>query len=110
MLDLLPYKALIDGLQFGAALDVRDRGISLESHPKAGLRQHQSAAAARAQFQDGGYLPPDITFDDEYQFNEGGVAFELYHTQGETVDHLMVWLPRNGFFFQGTCSTPAFRC
>ncbi|HLY16712.1 MAG TPA: alkyl sulfatase dimerization domain-containing protein [Bryobacteraceae bacterium] len=40
-----------------------------------------------------GYIPPQITFDEEYRFTEGGVRFELYHTLGETVDHLMVWLP-----------------
>jgi len=40
-----------------------------------------------------GYIPPQITFDEEYKFTEGGVRFELYHTLGETVDHLMVWLP-----------------
>jgi alkyl sulfatase BDS1-like metallo-beta-lactamase superfamily hydrolase len=40
-----------------------------------------------------GYIPPQIVFDAEYKFTEGGVRFELYHTQGETVDHLMVWLP-----------------
>jgi alkyl sulfatase BDS1-like metallo-beta-lactamase superfamily hydrolase len=40
-----------------------------------------------------GYIPPQIVFDEEYRFVEGGVRFELYHTQGETVDHLMVWLP-----------------
>jgi alkyl sulfatase BDS1-like metallo-beta-lactamase superfamily hydrolase len=40
-----------------------------------------------------GYLEPTITFDREYKFTEGGLRFELYHTQGETVDHLMVWLP-----------------
>lgn len=39
-----------------------------------------------------GYIPPQITFDEEYKFTEGGVRFELYHTLGETVDHLMVWL------------------
>ena len=40
-----------------------------------------------------GYIPPQILFDEEYKFTEGGVRFELYHTLGETVDHLMVWLP-----------------
>jgi alkyl sulfatase BDS1-like metallo-beta-lactamase superfamily hydrolase len=40
-----------------------------------------------------GYIPPQIVFDENYKFTEGGVRFELYHTQGETVDHLMVWLP-----------------
>ncbi len=40
-----------------------------------------------------GYIPPQIIFGEEHKFVEGGVRFELYHTQGETVDHLMVWLP-----------------
>lgn len=40
-----------------------------------------------------GYLPPNITFDEEYRFTEGGARFELYHTEGETMDHLMVWTP-----------------
>src|ERR1035438_6022490 len=40
-----------------------------------------------------GYIPPQITFDEGHKFTEGGVRFELYHTLGETVDHLMVWLP-----------------
>jgi alkyl sulfatase BDS1-like metallo-beta-lactamase superfamily hydrolase len=40
-----------------------------------------------------GYIAPQITFDEEYKFTEAGTRFELYHTQGETVDHLMVWLP-----------------
>ncbi|HTQ53080.1 MAG TPA: alkyl/aryl-sulfatase [Bryobacteraceae bacterium] len=40
-----------------------------------------------------GYIPPQITFGEEYKFSEGGLRFELYHTLGETVDHLMVWLP-----------------
>lgn len=40
-----------------------------------------------------GYIPPQITFDEEYKFTENGTRFELFHTQGETVDHLMVWLP-----------------
>jgi alkyl sulfatase BDS1-like metallo-beta-lactamase superfamily hydrolase len=38
-------------------------------------------------------IQPTITFDDEYSFELGGKRFELYHTWGETWDHLMVWLP-----------------
>lgn len=37
---------------------------------------------------------PTITFDSEYRFELGGVRFELFHTSGETPDHLMVWLPQ----------------
>ena len=41
-----------------------------------------------------GYVQPDILFDDKYAFEEGGVRLsELYHTLGETFDHLMVWMP-----------------
>lgn len=48
-----------------------------------------------------GYIPPNILFDEEHSFDEGGVRFELYHTQGETVDHLMVWMPRERVLFPG---------
>lgn len=36
----------------------------------------------------------DIFFDDKYEFAVGGVKFELYHTPGETPDHLTVWIPQ----------------
>lgn len=48
-----------------------------------------------------GYIPPDVTFDEQYKFEEGGVQFELYHTQGETVDHVMIWLPQEAVLFPG---------
>jgi alkyl sulfatase BDS1-like metallo-beta-lactamase superfamily hydrolase len=48
-----------------------------------------------------GYVQPDITFENEYKFEEGGVQFELFHTEGETVDHLMIWLPQERALFPG---------
>jgi alkyl sulfatase BDS1-like metallo-beta-lactamase superfamily hydrolase len=48
-----------------------------------------------------GYIPPDIMFDEEYRFEEGGTEFELFHAQGETFDHLMVWLPKERVLFPG---------
>jgi alkyl sulfatase BDS1-like metallo-beta-lactamase superfamily hydrolase len=36
---------------------------------------------------------PDTLFDDRYSLDVGGVRFELYHTPGETPDHLTVWIP-----------------
>jgi alkyl sulfatase BDS1-like metallo-beta-lactamase superfamily hydrolase len=36
----------------------------------------------------------DILFDQKYEFTLGGLKFELYHTPGETPDHLTVWIPR----------------
>jgi alkyl sulfatase BDS1-like metallo-beta-lactamase superfamily hydrolase len=44
---------------------------------------------------------PTITFDQEYSFVLGGKKFELYHTMGETPDHLMVWLPDERALFCG---------
>jgi glyoxylase-like metal-dependent hydrolase (beta-lactamase superfamily II) len=83
MRQLLPFRKMADDLQFGLSLEVKDRGISLDGHAIDG------------------YVPPDVTFGEEYRFEHGGVVFELYHTQGETHDHLMVWLPNEGILFPG---------
>ncbi len=47
------------------------------------------------------FVWPTITFDREYTFVLGGKRFELYHTVGETPDHLMVWLPHEKALFCG---------
>lgn len=47
------------------------------------------------------FVMPTITFDDQYSFTLGGKTFELYHTTGETPDHLMVWLPDEKALFCG---------
>ncbi len=44
---------------------------------------------------------PTITFDREYSFVLGGKTFELFHTSGETPDHLMVWIPEERALFCG---------
>ena len=72
---LADYNRRLNAIQFGVTLPEGERGVKL---------------APRLEF---GYIPPDILFDDKYSFEEGGVSFELYHTLGETFDHLMVWLP-----------------
>jgi alkyl sulfatase BDS1-like metallo-beta-lactamase superfamily hydrolase len=73
------YNYKLNVVQWGAHVPLGERGatlgVDLLNRPESG------------------YIPPRITFDEEYKFTEGGVRFELYHTQGETVDHLMVWLP-----------------
>jgi len=38
-------------------------------------------------------MMPTITFENEYSFTLGGKRFELFHTRGETQDHLAIWLP-----------------
>jgi len=73
------YNRRLNQVQWAAHVDRGQRGTTLGVdllHPGAS-----------------GYIAPTITFDEEYKFTEGGVRFELYHTEGETVDHLMVWLP-----------------
>ena len=47
------------------------------------------------------FVWPTITFDREYAFVLGGKRFQLYHTIGETPDHLMVWLPDEKALFCG---------
>ncbi|MGH9847303.1 MAG: alkyl/aryl-sulfatase, partial [Blastocatellia bacterium] len=49
----------------------------------------------------GAKIEPDILFDDKYEFTLGGVRFEIYHTPGETPDHLTVWIPRYKAAFIG---------
>lgn len=44
---------------------------------------------------------PTVTFDEAYSFDLGGKRFELFHTTGETPDHLMVWLPEDKALFCG---------
>jgi alkyl sulfatase BDS1-like metallo-beta-lactamase superfamily hydrolase len=40
-------------------------------------------------------------FDEEYSFELGGTRFELYHTPGETYEHMTVWLPQLRAAFVG---------
>jgi alkyl sulfatase BDS1-like metallo-beta-lactamase superfamily hydrolase len=49
----------------------------------------------------GAVLHPTILFDDKHEFALGGVKFELYHTPGETPDHLTVWIPQYKAAFVG---------
>jgi alkyl sulfatase BDS1-like metallo-beta-lactamase superfamily hydrolase len=49
----------------------------------------------------GGKIEPTIFFDEEYEFELGGLKFEIYHTPGETPDHLTVWIPKYKVAFTG---------
>ncbi len=81
------YNTRLNAIQFGSALPAEKRGARLAMDPRQpGVR---------------GYIRPDIFFDDEYRFEEGGVKFELYHTLGETFDHLMVWIPQERVLLPG---------
>ena len=90
MYRLLPQKRRLNALQFGFSLHPNERSISLVGPPEDG------------------YIKPDVLVEEEYHFEQGGVAFELYHTQGESVDHLMVWLPKEEVLFPGDLFYSAF--
>jgi alkyl sulfatase BDS1-like metallo-beta-lactamase superfamily hydrolase len=81
------YNARLNAIQFGSALPAEKRGARLA------VDARQSGGR--------GYIRPDMFFDDEYRFEEGGVKFELYHTLGETFDHLMVWIPQERTLLPG---------
>lgn len=52
---------------------------------------------------------PDITFDDSYGFELGGMKFELLATPGgETIDSCVVWLPEHRILFSGNVFGPLF--
>jgi alkyl sulfatase BDS1-like metallo-beta-lactamase superfamily hydrolase len=49
----------------------------------------------------GAKIEPTILFGDHYEFTLGGLEFEIFHTPGETPDHLTVWIPRYKAAFPG---------
>ena len=51
------------------------------------------ANLAGTPFVDRRFLPPTLTFDRELDVEVGGLTVHLEHTEGETRDHLMVWIP-----------------
>lgn len=91
------YNRRLNAVQFGASLPEAERGVTL-----ATIRDGMPNPP------ENGYLPPDVLFDDKHLFEEGGVHFELYHTQGETLDHLMVWLPKEEVLMPGDLFYPSF--
>jgi alkyl sulfatase BDS1-like metallo-beta-lactamase superfamily hydrolase len=49
----------------------------------------------------GATIEPTILFDEHHEFTLGGLEFQVYHTPGETEDHLTVWIPRYKAAFIG---------
>ena len=104
---LLGYNQRLNYYQFGFALPREQRGSRLAEDLSAtiavslGIKPDTSDGKPKPTPWVSGYIPPNILFDEEHSFDEGGVRFELYHTQGETVDHLMVWMPRERVLFPG---------
>lgn len=65
------------------------------------------AAAATPPLQD---VPvADVSFEDTYAFDLGGLRFELYAVRGgETIDSCAVWLPQHRILFSGNMFGPLF--
>ena len=80
------YNRRVNAAQFGTELKPDEREVELALDPRFPII---------------GYVEPDITFDDEYVFEQGGVRIELYHAPGETHDHLFVWLPQSETLMPG---------
>jgi len=49
----------------------------------------------------GAKIDPTILFNEKYEFELGGLKFELFSTPGETPDHLTVWIPAYKIAFMG---------
>src|SRR5207249_9238931 len=86
----------VNATQFGATLPASERALNL-----APDRYFPGPPTI-------GYIVPNVLFHEQYDFEEGGVRFELYHTQGETFDHLMVWLPQEQVLLPGDLFYPSF--
>jgi alkyl sulfatase BDS1-like metallo-beta-lactamase superfamily hydrolase len=53
-------------------------------------------------------LDANILYDERYDFELGGIKFELHHTPGETYDHTSVWIPQFKAAFVGDNYSPQF--
>jgi len=54
-------------------------------------------------------VTPDITFDEQYSFELGGIQFELYAAPGgESEDGVVVWLPQDRLLISGNLFGPLF--
>lgn len=90
---LTGYNAKLNSIQWGSNLPENQRGIVLSLDPRNPVR---------------GYIPPTLLFGEEHKFTAGGVDIELYHTEGETFDHLMVWLPKERILMPGDLFYPCY--
>ena len=49
----------------------------------------------------GAKIDPTVLFDEKYEFQLGGLTFDVFSTPGETPDHLTVWIPEYKVAFIG---------
>ena len=80
---------------FGEMIDLMNDAIARAE--KMGFKDIQSIAE------------PDILFKDEYKFSLGGRDVELYSVPGgETLDALLIYLPKHKILFSGNAFGPLF--
>ena len=80
---------------FGEMIDLMNDAIARAE--KMGFKDIQSI------------VEPDILFKDEYKFSLGGVDVELYSVPGgETLDALLIYLPKHKILFSGNAFGPLF--
>ena len=80
---------------FGEMIDLMNDAIARGE--KMGFKDIQSIAE------------PDILFKDEYKFSLGGLDVELYSVPGgETLDALLIYLPKHKILFSGNAFGPLF--
>ena len=73
--------------------------------------RHRSSQRGRPDdhpFLDRGYREPTVLFEEEHELEVGGESVRLEHTEGESRDHLLAWLPERGVLCSGDLIYPAF--
>lgn len=90
---------------FGEMSDFYSRSRYIQAgkyaEPYASKQIFKSPVRLPAALLEADVVLPTITFDTEYSFTLGDKVFELYHTNGETEDHLMIWMPQEKALFPG---------
>lgn len=93
--EFLGYQRMLAGF-FGRrnAAQFQFAGSGGAAAPRAPAAQPAANAAATS-------IKPDITFKDRLDLDVGDTKLEIYHTPGETPDHLTVWVPKLKAAFVG---------
>lgn len=90
-------------------VDITERDMDCLGHWTRRHRSHQmgrpmdlvSGDERFEPFLDRRFLPPTLTFDRELDLEVGGLTVHLEHTEGETRDHLLAWIPELGVLCPG---------
>jgi alkyl sulfatase BDS1-like metallo-beta-lactamase superfamily hydrolase len=86
LVELVKYHKRLEGF-FARREEAQFEQPDSATRPRAGIYSAQ--------------IRPTILFDQHYEFSLGGTRFELFHTPGETPDHLTLWIPKYRAAFTG---------